>query len=444
MNSVANKKVSSIPPARGSARLCAEKPAGANESVFLDSEAGATSTERHRRLSFAAALACIVLVAIDLRPGIVSIGPLLPQIREEFGISNTQASLLTAIPNLLMGLLALATPGLARGYGRDRVILISLALLTVATAARAFVGSTGLLLVTTAGVGAGIAIVGSLIAGYIKAKFPKHVALLMGIYAMSIGLGSTIAAAATGVIASSGAGWRWGSGIWALPGLIAMAAWLVVARTEKQSAAANSSQPAAKRYPLPVSSVTAWLVAFYFAANNILFFGLLSWIAPMYRGHGMGETTAGLVLASFTAAFMLANPLPGLISRSEDRRIPIGIFAGISFVGILAVAVAPHFMPFLVMPIIACGIGGSFTLGMTLPLDNASTPDEANAWNAFVMTIGYFMGAAGPLVVGVLRDLTGGFEAPMWTLGVVAVLMLGMAPFLQPRHYRAEKREELT
>jgi CP family cyanate transporter-like MFS transporter len=312
--------------------------------------------------------------------------------------------------------------------------------LTLATAGRAFVGSTGLLLVTTAGVGAGIAIVGSLIAGYIKAKFPKQVALLMGIYGMSIGLGSTIAAAATGVIAASGSGWRWGSGVWALPGLIAIAAWLVVARSEKQSAPANGSQPAAKRYPLPVNNVTAWLVGFYFAANNILFFGLLSWIAPMYRGHGVSETMAGLILASFTAAFMLANPLPGLISHSEDRRIPIGIFSSLTLIGLLAVAVAPHFMPFVIIPIIACGIGGSFTLGMTLPLDNASTPDEANAWNAFVMTIGYFMGAAGPLVVGALRDLTGGFEAPMWTLTAVAVFMLGITPFLQPRHYRAEKR----
>jgi CP family cyanate transporter-like MFS transporter len=179
----------------------------------------------------------------------VSIGPLLPQIREEFSISNTQAALLTAIPNFLMGLLALATPGLARRYGRDRVILMSLAVLSVATAARAFVESTGLLLVTTAGVGVGIAIAGALIAGFIKAKFPKHVALLMGIYAMSIGLGSTIAAAATGMIAASGSGWRWGSGVWALPGLMAIAAWLVVARSERQSDPANGLYPAARRRP---------------------------------------------------------------------------------------------------------------------------------------------------------------------------------------------------
>ena len=74
------------------------------------------------------------------------------------------------------------------------------------------------------------------------------------------------------------------------------------------------------RAGLPVRNPTAWLVALYFAANNILFFGFLAWIAPIYRERGLTDTAAGLVLASFTAAFMTANPLPGLLGRSEDRR----------------------------------------------------------------------------------------------------------------------------
>lgn len=78
-------------------------------------------------MTLATAIACIALVAVDLRPGIVSVGPLLAQIRVEFGISNTQASLLTAIPNVFMGLLAIPTPWLARRFGRDRVILAALA-----------------------------------------------------------------------------------------------------------------------------------------------------------------------------------------------------------------------------------------------------------------------------------------------------------------------------
>jgi CP family cyanate transporter-like MFS transporter len=106
-------------------------------------------------IAFPIAMTCIVLVAIDLRPGIVSTGPILPLIREEFGLSHTIASLLTAIPDLLMGALALPTPWLARRLGRDRVILGALALLFAATLGRAFAPSTAWLLLATAGVGAG-------------------------------------------------------------------------------------------------------------------------------------------------------------------------------------------------------------------------------------------------------------------------------------------------
>lgn len=113
-------------------------------------------TGERRVLSMFAALVCIVLVALGLRPGIVSIGPLLPRIIAQFGLSHTQASLLTAIPTLLMGLLALPAPWLARRFGRDRMILIALALLAAASLLRAFAGSAALLFVATAGIGAGM------------------------------------------------------------------------------------------------------------------------------------------------------------------------------------------------------------------------------------------------------------------------------------------------
>src|ERR1700733_13125383 len=166
------------------------------------------------------AITSIVLVAIDLRPGIVSIGPILPAIREEFGLSHAGASLLTTIPDLLMGLLALPTPWLAKRFGRDKVILAALALLSGSTLGRAFAPNTPIVLLATAGVGAGIAIAGALIAGFIKANFPTRAAVLMGIYATALSFGSTISAAATGPIAQMAPrGWRFASGSWSLLGV---------------------------------------------------------------------------------------------------------------------------------------------------------------------------------------------------------------------------------
>jgi CP family cyanate transporter-like MFS transporter len=70
---------------------------------------------------------------------------------------------------------------------------------------------------------------------------------------------------------------------------------------------------------------------------------------------------------------------------------------------------------------------------MTLPLDNTRTAGEANAWNAFVLMVGYVIAAAGPFMVGRLRDMTGSFTLPYQALAGVAAAMLLLTPFLRSR-----------
>src|ERR1700722_1744562 len=185
-------------------------------------------------LSLVVGLICIVLIAIDLRPAIVSIGPLLPSIQREFNLSHTTASLLTAIPDVLMGLLALPTPWLARRYGRDRVILVSLALLLIATVVRAFSDSTAQLLASTVAVGAGLAVAGALVGGFIKSAFPEKAAIVMSVYAGALALGATISAGITAPLAAHFGGWRVGTGMWAIPGLLAIGAWLFIEHHQRQ------------------------------------------------------------------------------------------------------------------------------------------------------------------------------------------------------------------
>jgi len=92
-------------------------------------------------------------------------------------------------------------------------------------------------------------------------------------------------------------------------------------------------------------------------------------------------------------------------------------------------------MPFVMIPIIAFGTGGAFTLGMTLRLDNTKTSGEANTWNAMILLFSYVVAAAGPLLMGYLRDFTGSFHPSLWVLVGVSLVMVVLTPFLQP--YRA-------
>lgn len=372
----------------------------------------------------------IILVAIALRPGIVAVGPLLTFIIDDFQLSHSMASLLTTIPDVLMGLLALPTPWLARRYGRNPVLLFALALLCLAIAARAFSHNVEMLLLTTVGVGAGIAIAGALMAGYIKGNFPSRAAMVMGIYATALSFGSTISAAISGPVAThSSHGWRLGLGIWSVLAALGLLAWLLIAIKERGKTA-TLSQPAR----LPWRNRKAWLVALFFAADNFLFYAVLSWTSPMYSEYGLSTATAGYILATFTLVFMIANPILGAISTSLDRRGLMAACTATALLGLILIAAAPSFAPFVSIALCAFGLGGAFTLGMTLPLDNTHSVDEANAWNAFMMTVGYLIAAAGPLSLGYLRDISQSFQAGSWLLVLVASVMLLLTPMLKPQH----------
>lgn len=384
--------------------------------------AGAT-----RRLSLGAALTCVICVGVDLRPGIVSVGPLLVSVRETFGLSHAAAALLITIPDILMGLLAIAAPWLARRLGRDRVILAALILLTAATAARAAAATSTTLFLSTAGVGAGIAIAGALVGGFIKASYPERAALMMGMYTGALSLGSTLAAGLTGPLASWQGNWRIAIGAWAAVGLVAIPAWAFV---ERRNGSGSASSP--RRYRLPVRSGIAWRITLFFSAQNFLFYSLISWLAALYREHGISASNAGLILASFTGTFFISNLVAGVLSRKDDRSRLLAGYALIVLAGLVGLAAAPMAMPSLIVPTIAIGLGGCFTLGMTLPLDNTRDADEANVWGAFMTLVAYLIAATGPLLVGALRDATGDFASSLWLLSGVALAMLAITPFLKP------------
>nr|WP_314546060.1 MFS transporter [uncultured Massilia sp.] len=131
---------------------------------------------------------------------------------------------------------------------------------------------------------------------------------------------------------------------------------------------------------------------------------------------------------------MAANPVFGFLSRDEDRRLPLALGAATALAGILAIALAPTASPYLAVAVLAFGTGGSFTLSMTLPLDNTLHPEETSAWNAFVLLVSYTVAAAGPLAMGQLRDASGNFRSALWLLVAVSAVMLAATPFLRPHH----------
>ncbi len=106
-------------------------------------------------------LLVLVLIGLNMRPLLTSVGPLLPQLRQASGMSFSVAALLTALPVVTMGGLALAGSWLHQHVSERRSVAISLLLIAVGALMREFYPQSALLLSSAllGGVGIGIILV---------------------------------------------------------------------------------------------------------------------------------------------------------------------------------------------------------------------------------------------------------------------------------------------
>ena len=96
--------------------------------------------------------------------------------------------------------------------------------------------------------------------------------------------------------------------------------------------------------------------------------------------------------------------------------------AAVAVVGLL---VAPGAAPVLWAVLYGLGTGASVPLAMTLILVRSRDVAQTGRLSAAAQSVGYLLAAAGPLIVGLLHDATGGWRAGLAVLLVLQALQLG-------------------
>ncbi|MGH8360528.1 MAG: MFS transporter, partial [Pseudomonas sp.] len=175
--------------------------------------------------SFAGKLAgwgLLVVLGLNLRPILSSISPLLGEIRLATGLSFQSSALLTSLPVICMGLVALVGVRLEAKLGERRGIALGLMMILLACLARWLFGQAPALLATALFGGAGVALIQALVPAMIKRQFHQRVPLAMGVYSASLMGGGGLAALLSPLVAGHFQQWQAGLGIWLLPALGAL------------------------------------------------------------------------------------------------------------------------------------------------------------------------------------------------------------------------------
>lgn len=363
----------------------------------------------------------LVLVALNLRPALSSMAPVLGQVSEGLGLNASAAGLLTTLPVLCLGLFAPLAPILARRFGSERVILGILLTLALGILLRSALGATGVF-VGSLIAGASIGIIGVLLPGIVKRDFPAHAGTLTGVYTMALCLGAAMAAGSTVPLSQYfGDSWAMGLGFWLLPALLAMLVWAPQARQ------GHGAHQVAYRVRGLWRDRLAWQVTLYMGLQSSLAYIVFGWLPSILIGRGLSPTQAGLVLSGSVLVQLISSlSAPWLATRGKDQRLAIVVVMLVTLGGLFGCLYAPISGLWGWAVLLGLGQGGTFALALTLIVLRSKDSHVAANLSSMAQGVGYTLASMGPFAVGLVHDLTGGWAAVGW---IFAVLGLGAIVF---------------
>ncbi|WP_426124181.1 cyanate transporter [Pseudomonas sp. PSPC2-3] len=373
----------------------------------------------------------VVLVALNLRPSMAAVGPLLASIRGEVPLSFSSAALLTMLPVMAMGLAMFFGMGLAKRFGEHRSIAVSLLVIGVATLSRLFLDSALELIVSAIAAGVGIAMIQAVMPALIKSRFSADVSLFMGLYVTAIMGGAALAASFSPFVLVQTGSWRIGLAIWAGLAVLALVCW-----SAQRAALPVLPQAGSDKQEGFFGNGRAWLLAIFFGLGTASYTCVLAWLAPYYVEQGWSEQHAGLLLGFLTAMEVISGLVtPALANRRRDKRGVLAVLLVLIILGFCGLILAPQHLSLLWPCLLGLGIGGLFPMSLILSLDHLDHPRRAGSLTAFVQGIGYLIAGLSPLIAGMIRDQLGSFEWAWWSLAAVIGVMLLIVTRFNPKHY---------
>jgi len=352
-----------------------------------------------------------LLVAANLRPAVASVGPVLTEIRSSLHLSGVAIAVLSSLPVVCFGAGAATGPLLARRVGLGRSIGWFAALLALGLAVRVGPDATTLFAGTLVGATA-IAANNVLLPALVKAEYAHHTGLMMGFYTLALTGSAAVGAGLSVPFAHAvGGGWRTALGIWAAFAAIAALVWAIARRGPHRRLVIAAPT-------VPMSALlrdrVAWTVTAYFGLQSLSFYAVLGWLPTLFEDHGYSVLKAG-ALMSVSAAVQtpIALAVPPLLVRVRRQASLVLTSVGLTAAGFALILTTPTSLPYLWVVVLGLGQGMAFPLALMFVVERSRTPAAAQQLSAMSQGIGYLLAATGPLLVGILHSLTGGWQVPL-------------------------------
>jgi predicted MFS family arabinose efflux permease len=385
--------------------------------------AGGTNADYRgsRRSAWAVfALTCLLMVFdfID-RQIIVS---MLPFIKSQWGLSDTQLGGLVSIVALTVGLFSIPVALLADRWSRVKSIFAMASIWSLATIACAFAGGFAQLLALRGLVGIGEAGYGGAGAALLSSRFPARMrAAILGAFTASAAIGAVLGVV-LGAAISARWGWQAAFGIVGAPGLVLAFLYLLVKDYKTVDLVAHgdgeTKMGASLRETVRAMLRSPSALAIYIGGALQLFVvsTVYSWLPSFFnRAYGLPVDQAGiraaLVLLAGSVAAVAWGWLADRVSRDEpSNKILVMASSAVSSSVVLMTAFvffppgATQFALILLGAILMTGTIGTVA-AVTIDVAHPGLRATAIAIGALIQNL--FGLAAGPFITGMISDRYG-------------------------------------
>ena len=365
----------------------------------------------------------IVLVALNVRTAVSSLSPIVHRVSLDIPLDELALGFIGMLPPIMFAVAGLLAPVVTRRIGLDAALVFACLAMVLGPILRAT--ATGFPMLTA---GSAVALLGMgfgnvLLPPAVKRYFPDRIGVVTSVYVTFIAVSTAVGAAFAEPTAIA-AGWRVSLGMWAVLAMVALVPWVLQAvRRDRPAADVDIPIPVGRVRGLHRSPV-AWSVTLAFMVSALFVYAMFAWMPAILVGQaGVSALDAGSLLALFS---IIGLPLGLLAPVFATRLRNVGIIIQLGAACMVAAMAGLLFAPgAVVLWTVLAGCGGIiFPTCLVLINLRTRTEEGSIALSGFAQSLGYTVGALGPLGVAVLHDSTGSWTLPLVGLGVVALILI--------------------
>lgn len=378
-----------------------------------------------RRLS---SLALLWLSGAGLRLTILAIPPIIPQIRGDLHLSQTEVGILSGLPPVLFALAAIPGSLLIAKFGASSTLIVGLLVTSFGGALRAFSPNVAVFFLTTVVMSMGVAFMQPAMPPLVRQWTPERIGFATAVYTNGLLVGEVlpVALSVPFILPLVGGHWRASLIVWSAPLAVTalLATWHLL-RFGPFDAVGNEP----RRWWPDWRDARMWRLGLMFGAVNSIYFAtngfLPDYLVSLGRPDAISGALTALNFGQIPASLLLLIASPYLIGG----RWPYAANGLIAFIGLLGILFTNGVGLVIFAALIGFSCAATLILALALPA-LLSAPHDVHRLSAGMFTISYTCALVVPVLSGALWDLTGAPDAAFAPPLLCAVALILLAPGL--------------